>query len=76
MSTLNSDLYPSAWVDQSKKQDNMIVIPQVITKFVVKLPSRQIVHFTQQVVYLAHANMPYQSFISIFWLPDYCKQVL
>ena len=54
MSTLNSDLYPGAWADQRKKQDNMVGIPQVITKL---LPSRQIVHFTQQVVYLAHANM-------------------
>ena len=46
--------YPSAWADQRKKQDYMVVITQVITKL---LPSRQIVHSTQQIVYLAHANM-------------------
>ena len=37
-----------------EKQDNMVVIPWEITKL---LPSRQIVHSTQQVVYLVHANM-------------------
>ena len=46
--------YPSVWADQRKKQDNIVVIPWVITKL---LPSRQIVHSILQVVYLAHANM-------------------
>ena len=35
-----------------------------------KLPSRQIVHSTQQIVYLAHANMHANHLlVAIFWLP-------
>ena len=65
-------LYPSAWVDQRKKQDNMVVIPRVITKL---LPSREIVHSTQQVVYLAHANM-HINHLLVYSGCHYCKQVL
>ena len=48
------NFYPSTWADQRKEHDDMVVIIRVITKL---LPSRQIVHSTQQVVYLAHANV-------------------
>ena len=65
----NQYLYPSAWVDQRKKQDYMVVKAQVITKL---LPSKQIVHSTQQVVYLAHANMH----TNVYSGSHYCKQVL
>ena len=65
--------YPSAWADQRKKQDNMVVIPQVITKF---LPSRQIVYSTQQVVYLAHANMHTNHLLVYSRFHYHCKQVL
>ena len=36
--------YPSAWADQMKKQDYMVVKARVITTL---LPRRQIVHSTQ-----------------------------
>ena len=55
-----------------EKQDNMVVIPRVITKL---LPSRQIVHSTQQVVYLAHANM-HTNHLLVYSGCHYCKQVL
>ena len=37
-----------------EKQDDMVVYTEIITKL---LSSRQTVHSTQQVVYLAHANL-------------------
>ena len=46
--------------------------PQLITKL---LPSRQIVHSTQQVVYLAHANM-HTHHLVVHSGYHYCKQVL
>ena len=39
------------------------------------LPSRQIVHSTQQVVYLAHANM-HTNHLLVYSGCHYCKQVL
>ena len=64
--------YPSEWADQRKKQDYMVVKARVITKL---LPSRQIVHSTQQVVYLAHANM-HTNHLLVYSGCHYCKQVL
>ena len=65
--------YPSAWKDQRKKQDDMVVIPQIITKL---LPSRQIVYSTKQVVYLAHANMHTDHLLVYSGFHYHCKQVL
>ena len=65
-------LYPSAWADQRKKQDHMVVKAWVITKL---LPSRQITHSTQQVVYLAHANI-HTNHLLVYSGSHYCKQVL
>ena len=39
------------------------------------LPNRQIVHSTQQVVYLAHANM-HTNHLLVYSGCHYCKQVL
>ena len=50
----------------------MVVKAQVIAKL---LPSIQIVHSTQQVVYLAHANM-YTNHLLAHSGCHYCKQVL
>ena len=55
-----------------EKQDNMVVIPWVIAKL---LPSRQIVHSTQQAVYLAHPNM-HTNHVLVYSGCHYCKQVL
>ena len=52
-----------------EKQDYMVVKARVITKL---LPSRQIVHSTKQVVYLAHANMHTNHLLG----SHFCKQVL
>ena len=46
----------------------MVVISQGITKL---LPSRQIVHSTQQVVYLAHANMHANQGLYNTWTLDW-----
>ena len=58
--------------ESKKKLDYMVVITWVITKL---LPSRQIVHSTQQVVYLAHANM-HTNHLLVYSGCHYCKQVL
>ena len=50
----------------------MVVKAQVMTKL---LPSRQIVHSTQQVVYLAHAKM-HTNHLLVYFGFHYCKQVL
>ena len=59
------------WI-KGKKQDYMVVITQVITKL---LPSSQNVHYTQQVVYLAHANM-HTNHSLVYSGCQYCKQGL
>ena len=65
-------LHPIAWVDQWKKQDYMVVTAWVITKL---LPSRQIVHSAQQVVYLAHVNM-HTNHLLVYSGCHYSKQVV
>ena len=61
--------HTSVWVDKRKKQ---AVNTPVMTKL---LPSRQIMYSTQQVVYLAHANM-HANHLLVYSGCHYCKQVL
>ena len=65
-------LLPQCVGEAKEKRDDMVVITQVITKL---LPSIQIVHSTQQVVYLAHENM-HTNHLSVYSGCHYCKPVL